>query len=43
MKMIRMYTGDDGVTHPEDVEPKDMRFPASEVVIRSALLDLPSP
>ena len=26
MQMIRMYTGDDGVTHLEDVEPIDMRF-----------------
>ena len=43
MQMIRMYTGDDGVTHLEDEEPKDMRFSASEVVIRPAPLDLPSP
>ena len=43
MQMIRLYTGVDGVTHLEDVEPKDMRFSASEVVIRPAPLDLPSP
>ncbi len=43
MQMVRLYTGDDGVTHLEDVEPKDMRFTATEVVIRSAPSDLPSP
>ena len=43
MQMIRMYTGADGITHLEDVEPKNMRFPASEVVIRPAPLVLPSP
>ena len=43
MQMIRLYTGDDGVTHLEDMEPKDMRFPASEVVIRSQATNLPSP
>ena len=34
MQMIRMYTGDDGVTHLEDVEPIDMRVPTPEMVIR---------
>ena len=43
MQMIRLYTGDDGVTHLEDMEPKDMRFPASEMVIRSQATNLPSP
>ena len=43
MQMIRLYTGDDGVTHLEDMEPKDMRFSATEVAIRSAPSDLPSP
>jgi hypothetical protein len=43
MQMIRLYTGADGVTHLEDVAPEDMRFPATEVVIRSAPSDLPSP
>jgi quercetin dioxygenase-like cupin family protein len=43
MQMIRMYTGADGITRLEDVEPKDMRLPAAEVVIRPAPLDLPSP
>ena len=43
MQMIRMYTGDDGVTHLEDMDPKDMRLIATEVVIDSSPLDLPSP
>ena len=43
MQMIRLYTGADGVTHLEDMEPKDMRFSATEIVIRSAPSDLPSP
>ncbi len=43
MQMIRLYTGADGITHLEDVEPKDMRFPATEMVVRSAASDLPSP
>jgi quercetin dioxygenase-like cupin family protein len=43
MQMIRLFTGDDGVTHLEDMEPKDMRFPATEVVIRAAPSALPSP
>ena len=43
MKMIRLYTGTDGVTHLEDMETKDMRFAATEMVIRSAPSALPSP
>ena len=43
MQMIRLYTGSDGTTHLEDVEPKDMRFPATEMVVRSDASDLPSP
>ena len=41
MQMIRLYTGDDGITHLEDMEPKDMRFLASEMVIRSSATNLP--
>ena len=43
MQMIRMYTGSDGVTHLEDMDPTDMKFPATEMVIRSNVTDLPSP
>ena len=43
MQMIRLYTGDDGITHLEDMEPKDMRFLASEMFIRSSATNLPSP
>ena len=43
MQMIRLYTGTDGVTHLEDMELGEMRFPATEMVIRGAPSDLPSP
>ena len=43
MQMIRMYTGSDGVTHLEDMDPAEMRLPATEMVIRSSVTDLPSP
>ena len=44
MQMIRMYTGDDGVTHLEDMDPtQELTLPATEMVIRSAVTDLPSP
>ena len=43
MQMIRMYTGSDGVTHLEDMEVSDLRLPATEMVIRSDVTELPSP
>ena len=43
MQMIRMYTGSDGVTHLEDIEVSDLRLPATEIVIRSDVTELPSP
>ena len=43
MQMIRLYTGADGITHLEDIEQKEMKFAATEIVVRSAPSDLPSP
>ena len=44
MQMIRMYTGDDGVTHLEDMDStQELKLAATEMVIRSAVTDLPSP
>jgi len=35
MQMIRMYTGSDGITHLEDIEPSEMKFAAKEIMITS--------
>ncbi len=35
MQTVRMYTGKDGITHLEDVNPKDLKLPAKEVSIHT--------
>lgn len=42
MQMIRMYTGDDGITHLEDMDPEELRLPVKEVIIRKTVTQLPS-
>lgn len=42
MRMIRMYTGKDGVTHMEDMNTAELKLPAKEMVIRDRAAKLPS-
>ncbi len=42
MKMTRMYTGKDGVTHLEDLNPAEMKLTVKEIVIGANTNKLPS-